>query len=394
VGSCAIQRLDLLAAPLERKAPVRRQVAFLVLRVDLDHDQVGPVSLTVGEAPRDPTVAAGDQGRDSRQGHPGRMDHVRVAGPDERDAIPDVRETQPQVHVVRQDGPGVGRVFAGDGPVVAARRRRPQRLPRRLASRHGAGDRTPGATQVEHVGPGDLAARRRPSGQRGIPDRTHRRQERGHLRRQQVVQQTERRLARRPVGLQAQVHGQDDQQTVLGRPGSRRLPQGEVLRRSRAERRESGVHTLGVGLEDAPTLVVEQLETLAGDISKAVQPCVAIRGQRQRAEQLRQLAGRTTPQQVHLKEAILRVQPAGRPGQIQPIGGSNRRHALGIAVDRRRRRQPGKRRLAVELRKAGTQLTPQPDPADGDDENRDAQQDRQRPADSSRPAAGFLLRLG
>jgi len=79
-----------------------------------------------------------------------------------------------------------------------------------------------------------------------------------------------------------------------------------------------------------------------------------------RTDQRGQLAGRSTSREVHLEEAILRVQEAGGASDVQAGGTPDRRDAERVARDHHWRRQPFESKLAAERRQAPSQLCPRP----------------------------------
>src|SRR5205814_996703 len=70
------------------------------------------------------------------------------------------------------------------------------------------------------------------------------------------------------------------------------------------------------------------------------------------AEQRRELAGAGAAEQVHLEEALLRVDEAGREGDVAAVAAADRRHAARVAVHGHEAAQAGGTKLAVEDRQA------------------------------------------
>jgi len=60
-------------------------------------------------------------------------------------------------------------------------------------------------------------------------------------------------------------------------------------------------------------------------------PAIGIEGRR--AEQLGQLPGSLPPQEIHLEEALLAVEPAGRPDEVEAVGCRDGRNAQIVALD-------------------------------------------------------------
>jgi hypothetical protein len=102
-----------------------------------------------------------------------------------------------------------------------------------------------------------------------------------------------------------------------------------------------------------------------------------IERQRAGADQRGQLAGRAATREVHLKEAILRVQKSQCSRDILARGAVYGGDAESIALDAHRRGQPGDLMRAVQLREARANLVTHPEGAgdccDQDDEKRHQQ---------------------
>ena len=107
-------------------------------------------------------------------------------------------------------------------------------------------------------------------------------------------------------------------------------------------------------------------------------PHLAVERQGRVAHQRRQLAGRAPPGQVHLEEAILRVDEAGGPGHVFAGNAADGGDAERVALYRYGRLQAADANGAVDLRQAGAELRPGPvrasaehdgqhDPGDDDD---------------------------
>src|SRR4051812_4491544 len=105
----------------------------------------------------------------------------------------------------------------------------------------------------------------------------------------------------------------------------------------------------------------------------------AIAGQSAFAEYFRELARRDAPHHIHLKKSILPVQPAERARHIGARFAANRRHAEGIALDRRGSAQAGYGRVTLQLRQARSHAPISPGhPEDGYNEQ-DADRAREEP---------------
>ena len=81
-----------------------------------------------------------------------------------------------------------------------------------------------------------------------------------------------------------------------------------------------------------------------------MQAQLPIGGQQRRAEERRQFAGGGAAEQIHLKIAVLTVNVSERPREIVAILRRDGRHAGGIALDRHRPGETGKRGSSVDGR--------------------------------------------
>jgi len=363
---------DRLSRVRERARALGRKVGIAVLRVRLEHDEVGPVTLAVREAPGDPAVAAHDHERSAGQRHAGHAVLVAAGRVDKRCAVPGVRDGDPEVHVVRQQRAAALRLGAGDRPVVAAERgpfavERSAHPDEAHGVEHGLALAAGGEGRRGRRGPRGLAARvedLRPRDRRlheglprvgRVPLGPLRREELEQSGRQQVAHQAERRLLPRQLRLQREVHRQRAQQRVLQPPRRGLRAQREVLERSRAERREARGDTGRVGVEQLSLPGGQRRDGALRDGAQPQGADLAVRRQRGRAHQLGELSRRAPAQQVHLEEAFLRVQESGRTRDVLPALAVQDRHPARVALDRDGRSEAGQRTLPVEQRQAVVQ---------------------------------------
>ena len=120
------------------------------------------------------------------------------------------------------------------------------------------------------------------------------------------------------VVLQREVHRERAQQRVLGLPRRRGRPRSsEVLERRRRERREAGGDALGVGAQQrrAPRPAAPRARGAATARRRSTRTSRSAASAAVPNE-LGQLARRAPAQQVHLEEALLRVQEARGPRDV------------------------------------------------------------------------------
>ena len=82
-----------------------------------------------------------------------------------------------------------------------------------------------------------------------------------------------------------------------------------ILERLFAERRESSVHARRVSLGQRAFRCITALHGRTRHRAKAMDPRRAIGRERRRANQFGQLTRGSTPQQIHLKKTLLRMNP-------------------------------------------------------------------------------------
>ena len=255
------------------------------------------------------------------------------------------------MRVVGDDRAAVVAARRIDGPVV---RRGPRQ--RRLDARRTAALGCALAPQIDDVGAGDrqrhVAARRiaRRAPEHGpIEARRRRRQEVVQRRRQHGVHDALRALVR-VVVRQHRVERQHDEQTVLGCPRPRRRAGEPILGRPRAQVGEAGVDAFGVGVEPRVLLGRQRRAQPPRVLAIAERALAAIGRERALAEQLGELAGARAAQQVHLKEALLRVQVALAAQHVGERLAAHGRNRARVERDRQRRREPRQRRFAAAAR--------------------------------------------
>ena len=366
-------------------------------RVELQDDEIRPVAVAVGEAPGDVAAAAGGDRRQAGEGHPGHpvLSPTTFGRPDERRPVPDVGHPEAEVHVVGEESMAVRGVAAGDRPVVAAGRVRLLQLP--LAPLGGPGEagggerRRPGGrlAQIDDLGTGQGGHREEPADERRVPLGPRGDEEVEERRGQGVVHQPQARLAGDVRRLEVEEHGLDDEDRVLRPPGGRPAAQEGVLEGRRAQSREPGVDPRGIGVEHRPLLRRGLLIDGLGHGAEAVHPVAEVELQERGAEDLGELASGPAAQEVHLEEALLGMEEAGRPGDVDAVGAADRGDPQGVALDRHRRREAGEGAAAVELRQALAHPAPQVEAGgeEGDDQESDEDEEDQAEPPQERSGA-------
>ena len=134
---------------------------------------------------------------------------------------------------------------------------------------------------------------------------------------------------------------------------------------------------------------LEQRNRPPRDGAEAMHADLAIERDCPAANQRRELACRASSRQIHLEEAVLSVQKAGRARQVDTIGRAYGGHAEAVPRDLHGRRQARNPALTVELGKAGPQLSTRPEPTAGRGNGHEDRCYQQRaPQPSQRRAAG------
>jgi hypothetical protein len=121
-------------------------------------------------------------------------------------------------------------------------------------------------------------------------------------------------------------------------------------------------------------------------------PSLSVHRQRGATEQLGQLARRAAALQVHLEEAFLGVQEAGRPREVAAIPSAKGGHAQLVALDGDGGRQAGERDAALEQGQARPELAVDPHGRGGDGDQQQRGHREQRREDDA--ARGVRTRRG
>ena len=123
---------------------------------------------------------------------------------------------------------------------------------------------------------------------------------------------------------------------------------------------QAAVYARGVGIEDGSPLWIHGGERALRLGTEAMNANLAIGEPRTWSDQRSQFARGAPSCEIHLEEAILRVQEAGGASDVQAGGTPDRREAERVARDHHWRRQPFESKLAAERRQAPSQLCPRP----------------------------------
>ena len=286
----------------------------------LENDEIVPVGLGVGEPPGHRAVASRDDARGAGQGDTGDASlptaWVREHEPE---AVPDIRDRDLEVHVIRDGGEAGRRVGGVDRPVVAACVGAVvlggKTIGRGIVRRHFGGG---GASGVEDQGPGYSRHGDRVTHDGRVPfEGTARGEEVEHRGRQCVAQDGESALAFASGLMKGKKHGEDAQDGVLGFPEGGLSPEEKIFVRTGAEGHESGVHACDVPVHEGALARVEPRDYLSGHVPKPVDPHFFINVHGGPADEFRKFARRSPSHQVHLKEAFLPVNEAGGPRDVQ-----------------------------------------------------------------------------
>ena len=143
------------------------------------------------------------------------------------------------------------------------------------------------------------------------------------------------------------------QHRVLGAPRLRRGAQQDVLPGPHAQRIEAAVDAAGVRLEHRALRRCGVGDDAARHLPEAEQPRLAVLRGHALAQQGRELARREAARQVHLEEAVLRVQEAETVGDIGFARPAYGRRTAVVALQRHRSDRPAldRREAAIELRR-------------------------------------------
>ncbi len=173
------------------------------------------------------------------------------------------------------------------------------------------------------------------------------------------MHQAESRLHSRLLALQREEHRERAEQRVLFLPRDGGAAQQQVLGRCGAERREPGRDPLGVGAQERALLLRQGLNGASRHRAQPQQAHLTVDRDRGLAEELGELARRAPAREVHLEEALLRVQEAGGARDVGTAPAAHDGDAVRVALDTDGRREARQRPLAVELRQAGREALPQ-----------------------------------
>ena len=253
-------------------------------------------------------------------------------------------------------------VVAATDRVVVARRSEADRrteegesagLGRRDGPGHGHFRLRP--TQVDDLRPRDGGHRDGVALDRCVPLGADGGEEPGERRRECLPHQAEHGLLPRLPALEVAVHGEGAQERVLVAPLHGLRPQGQVLEGRGPEGGEARVRPRRVGGEHVPLVRPQRLHGPPGDEAKPEDTRLAVHLERGAPDERRELAGRAAPQEVHLEEALLRVQEAGGARHVEAAAAAHDRHPERVALDPHRRAEAGHRALAFHLREARAQ---------------------------------------
>ena len=295
--------------------PRRRPIATCVRRVGLEDNQIAPIAGRVGETPCDVPIAARNQPWHARKGDPGEAMRPRVA-PHHRGAIPDVRRRQTKVHVVGDDRAAAGREATRHCPIVAAagvivggwrEPCQPYGIPVCIGAR-GWPCRWWHRARIEHARIGYRRDRTHPADERSFPVTRRAGNEVGKRCRKRRVHGGEARFAARFGILQGKKHRCHDQHRVLEDPRPRLRTQEEIFRGFDGECREPGVNALDVGAQHRTLVRRGRVNRAPRACTQSQHACPGVDRYRRRAEQFGQLSRGPSPREVHLEEAILRMQ--------------------------------------------------------------------------------------
>jgi len=296
--------------------------------------EVGLVGADVGEAPRDVLVRADDDRRDAGEGDAADVHRV-VAGTAHPEVllVPDRRDGEREVRVVRDDGVPVVGVPPADDPGVRPQAGpglvRPERLVQPLQSGSVARDEF-GSRLAEPV---TLAAGRRVHDGLVVVEPVG-------IERRHLVGAPGERPPNGPPAEVPKVAGQlpgdelpDDERVPWG-PARRLVVVGAELERRRA-RVDVAVDAgavradavTGFGVADAPPGGV-------GRVREPHLPVEPVGLDGPGAEGRREVPGHQPALEVHLEQPVARLDVADRERQRLPVGGVDVRHARGVVPDR------------------------------------------------------------
>ena len=291
--------LNLFLEDLHPPPAIRGAIAKRVRWIGFQFHEVGPISLRVRESPGHVAGASGDHRGDSRQGEPSEPGVSDV----QFGAVPDVRHSEGQVHVARQQRGAAGGPPRRYRPGIASRNRRRFRWLEGMAPAGCGEDR----------GPRNLRNRKRFAVQRGVPVRARRVQERCEFGGQRRLERRGPRLVGSGRVVQDEIHRHHGQQGVADAPGGWFLSQEQVFERRRRQPGEPGSHPVPVGLEGPARLGRKCFHRPLGAGPHPVKTRLPVQRDRRRPGQGRQFPGGLAALQVHLEEALLGMEVPEHP---------------------------------------------------------------------------------
>jgi len=313
---------DFLIHPRTRRCEVAAGVAGIGLH---DHP-VQPVAVAVGESPRDPAVGADDKSGCPGQGDAHDLPFAVVGRPSHGDMVPGVGEVQPQMHVIGQQGTAVGSSLSCNRPVVAAEAGVEWcGPPTRLLRSWGP------AAQVEDVGGRQIGDGCAVTLERRVPGCPWRCQEGKQFGWNIIRHHSE--IGLHPVVgvVKGEEHRHQRQHGVFRPPWLGLDAEEQVLERRGVQGGQTGVDAGCVSVDEATVAGRDGGHRGLRPAPKPVDAGQAVPFQSLAAQQGGEFAGRLSPQQVHLEEALLGVDEAQRARHIHPGAAANPRNPAGVA---------------------------------------------------------------
>ncbi len=309
-GWCA-RDFEHLVVAIELPPTIRCPVTGGILRIDVEQDEVAPIGVGVGESPGHVRVAANHERGRAGQRDADQTHRSRRLRPLERGAIPRVRHTYREVHVVGDERRAVRRQPSGDDPVVAPNRavvlvrrtRAYSRAPRaespklraqsrgnrrfrrrRLQSNPVSLFHAPRAKVVD-IRAGDRWRAEGGAHDRRIPFGPIGREEIDHRLGHDIGHRRECGFVGSRIVLQRDEHRQDDEQAVFGQPWLGRLSKQQVLEGWFAEPVEADVDAGGVGVEHGARFWLHRRYRALCLGAEAMRPDLAVDYERARADE-------------------------------------------------------------------------------------------------------------
>src|SRR5262249_16382475 len=137
--------------------------------------------------------------------------------------------------------------------------------------------------------------------------------------------------------------------------------QKEVFEGLGAKSQQPCVHARGVRVDQLAVFARRGLAHEHRHRAEAVSSHPAVLRQGGATEELRELSSGRPPQQIHLEEAVLRMDKAQSARSVQSIRGADGRNTERIAVDKDRSTEAWDGARSVELRQARPELQTSPD---------------------------------